>query len=206
VPGGVTRSTSWLRDAIRGAIGRPATSTSAPIVSGEEASASGAIASGSSQAKRRCAASSRKRIARAPQARPAIPLPTDHTASSTPASAFEPSASLKAGTATSIEPRANPTGRLANTSVRRPGSASAPSPYACRPSRLGSGPGRPASRLSISRVPVSTQVAETSRAYWGPAVATIAVVTSGPTTNTISISTESSANAPPISSGRSASR
>jgi hypothetical protein len=68
------------------------------------------------------------------------------------------------------------------------------------------GPGRPASRLSINRVPVSTQVADTSSAYWGPAVATIAVVTSGPTTNTISISTESSANAPPISSGRSASR
>jgi hypothetical protein len=49
-------------------------------------------------------------------------------------------------------------------------------------------------------------VADTSSAYWGPAVATIAVVTSGPTTNTISISTESSAKAPPISSGRSASR
>ncbi len=139
---------------------------------------------------------------RAPQIRPPTPLAADHAASSTPASSFEPSASLKAGSTTSSVPKAKPTGRLASTSVRRPGDASAPRPRAGRPASVASGPGLPARPASIQEVPSSTQPADTISAYWGPTVATTSVVSSGPITKTISIITESSANAPASSSGR----
>ena len=55
------------------------------------------------------------------------------------------------------------------------------------------------------KVPPSTQAAEIASAYWGPTVATVTVVSSGPVTKISSISTESSAYALGISSGRSAS-
>ena len=71
---------------------------------------------------------------------PADPLAPAQTASSTPASSFWPSSALKAGSTTSIVPNAKPTGRLARTSVRRPGAASAPSPKRREPASRRLGP------------------------------------------------------------------
>ena len=121
VPRGATRSTSWLREAISGAIGRPMRTTRTPIVSGEVAASSPAVAIGSTSARRRWTAVSGDRGGRAPYTRPAAPLAPAQIASRTPASSVFPSWALNAGSTTSTVPNAKPTGRLARTRVRRPG-------------------------------------------------------------------------------------
>ena len=104
-----------------------------------------------------------------PRPGPPTPLAADHTASSTPASSFVPSASLNAGSATSIEPSVKPTGRLASTSVRSPGDASAPSPSTRAPLALALGARAPgAARRAAAACPRHAQPADTISAYCGP--------------------------------------
>ncbi len=66
VPGGATRSTSWLREAISGAIGIPASTTRTAMVAGDVAANSAAQPSGSRTAKRRCTRASEERPGWAP--------------------------------------------------------------------------------------------------------------------------------------------
>ena len=112
-------------------------------------------------------------------------------ASSTPASSGAPCDALKAGTATSIEPRQKPTGTEARAIVRMPGAASAPRMPGRRPSRNPSGAG--GRKATNSNAPATLRAAETPSMASGLATAIPTAVRSGPEMNATSIRIESRA-------------
>jgi len=123
---------------------------------------------------------------------PPVALPNDHTESSTPAHARLPMSSLKAGSVTSIAPKQKPSGSVAATSVRSPGDRSAPShPW---PPAAGSGRhARDGGDEANATVPPTSSAAASASAATGDSSAVAAAVSSGPSTKTSSIITESSA-------------
>ena len=124
-----------------------------------------------------------------PYARPPNALPSAHTASSAPASSGAPSVSLNAGSMTSSAPIETPNGSIVSTSVRIAGERSGPS----RPPRWRSATRAAGRRARNVAFPATAATAESTSATVGENTATISAVSSGPTTNESSTSTESSA-------------
>ena len=129
-------------------------------------------------------------------------LPRAHTASSSPAQAGEPSSTANAGRLMSTAPKQKPTGSVASASVRTPPDRNAPSRPRL-PAPASGSHSRDGRCATNAAVPASEHAAHRPSAAIGEIAAMVTAAASGPTVKTVSISTESSANAVSSSSSRS---
>ena len=132
---------------------------------------------------------------RAPYASPPTALAAAHTDSSTPAHSGAPCSEANAGRLISTAPKQNPTGIVANISVRTPRRAQR-AQHPVRRADLATGRQlRDGGCMTNSATPRSVHSALSPSAATGETIAMIAAEISGPSVNSSSIATESSANA-----------
>src|SRR5512133_339275 len=192
VPAGASRSTSRYRQAMAGAMPRPARTMPAASWTSPVATDSRAIPATTRASRPTMRRSGPRSEARAPKTRPPTMLPTAHRASSGPARAREPSCSASATTVTSTVPKAAASSTMVASTARMPGLRRAPAQSAARRR------GRQARDTGVAAqppTPTSSRTAVPSTATAGEKAAASRATSGGPITKISSCTVDSTANA-----------